>query len=64
MNEAQLMSRLLEAAENAALELERPRLLKPHELGVRLEYSNGDPYVKVTEEQDPNRAGVSPMNPA
>jgi hypothetical protein len=28
MNEAQLMSRLLEAAENAALELERLRLLK------------------------------------
>jgi hypothetical protein len=50
MNEAQLMSRLLEAAENAALELERLRLLNEHELGVRLEYSDGDPYVKVTEE--------------
>jgi hypothetical protein len=63
MNEAQLMSRLLEAAENAALELERLRLLKEHELGVRIEYSDGDPYVKVTERSPRSRNRTGPGCP-
>jgi hypothetical protein len=28
-------------------ELERLRLLKEHELGVRVEYDHGDPYVVI-----------------
>jgi hypothetical protein len=38
--------RLLDALENIAMELMRLRVLKEHELGVRLEESpDGEPYV-------------------
>jgi hypothetical protein len=47
--EAQRMLRLVDACENIAAELERLRLLKEHELGVRVEHADGDPYVKVIE---------------
>jgi len=33
-----------------AAELERLRILKEHELGVRVEYEEGDPCVSVREE--------------
>jgi hypothetical protein len=42
----QQMGRLLDALENVASELERLRLLKEYELGVRVEHQGGDPYVK------------------
>jgi hypothetical protein len=38
--------RTIDALENIAAELERLRLLKEHELGARVEYSGGDPYVR------------------
>jgi hypothetical protein len=38
--------RTIDALENIALELERLRVLKEHELGVQLEYDGGHgPYV-------------------
>jgi hypothetical protein len=49
MEEMQRLRRLVHACENIATELERLRLLKEHELGVRVEYVGGDPYVKVVE---------------
>jgi hypothetical protein len=49
MEEMQRLRRLVHACENIATELERLRLLKEHELGVRVEYDGGDPYVKVVE---------------
>jgi hypothetical protein len=49
MEEMQRMLRLVEACKNIATELERLRLLKEHELGVRVEHEDGDPYVKVGE---------------
>jgi hypothetical protein len=49
MEEMQRMLRLVEACENIATELERLRLLKEHELGVRIEHAHGDPNVKVIE---------------
>jgi hypothetical protein len=39
--------RLIDALEVIAAELERLRILKEHELGVHLEYDEGDPYVPV-----------------
>jgi hypothetical protein len=42
-----LMSRLLDASENAALELEKIRILKEFELGVRIEIGpDGNPHVE------------------
>jgi hypothetical protein len=52
MDKAQQMSRMLDAAELAAAELERLRLLKEYELGVRVVH-NPDPNVvrvETTEE--------------
>ena len=42
MNE---IGRMAEALEIIAAELERLRILKEHELGARVEYEEGDPYV-------------------
>jgi hypothetical protein len=44
--------RELDALENIVRELERLRVLKEHELGVRLEQSKegGGPYVPIVEE--------------
>jgi hypothetical protein len=50
MDELERILRLVDAAENIAAELERLRLLREFELGVRVEYSDGNPYVKVSEE--------------
>jgi hypothetical protein len=44
------MERIAETLEVIAAELERLRLLREHELGVRVEYEEGDPYVSVVEE--------------
>ncbi len=41
----QELNRIMETLENIAAELERLRILKEHELGVRVEYEGGDPYV-------------------
>ena len=40
--------RTIDALENIAAELERLRLLKEHELGVRIEH-DPDPYVRRVE---------------
>jgi hypothetical protein len=51
MNEQTRRVRELEALENIVKELERLRILKEHELGVRLEESKegGGPYVPIGE---------------
>ena len=41
--------RPLEALELIAGELEKLRLLKEHELGVRIEHEEGDPFVMPDE---------------
>jgi hypothetical protein len=53
MNElTRWLRRTLDALENIAIELERLRVLKEHELGVRVEEAEGGvgPYVPVGEE--------------
>ena len=45
------ITRLLEACENIAAELERLRLLKEHELGAHIEHSP-DPWVKPDDAPD------------
>ena len=47
MDEKKRKERELDALEGIAAELERLRVLKEHELGVRLEHSadGGEPYV-------------------
>ena len=47
MDQIERAGRLVDALENIAAELERLRVLKEHELGVRLEDSaeGGGPYV-------------------
>ena len=52
VNEQQRTARELDALELIAEELERLRVLKEHELGVRLEYDPdaGGPYVPNVEE--------------
>ena len=45
-------SRLLDALENIALELERLRMLKEHELNVRIEYADGDPQVVAVRQEE------------
>jgi hypothetical protein len=37
--------RIIEDLDNIVAELERLRILKEHELGVRVEYEEGDPYI-------------------
>jgi hypothetical protein len=37
--------RIIETLDIIAAELERLRILKEHELGVRIAYEEGDPYV-------------------
>jgi hypothetical protein len=45
--------RTIDALESIAAELERLRVLKEHELGVRLEYGGGSgPYVPKDSEQE------------
>ncbi len=39
------LGRLMETVEVIAAELERLRILKEHELGVRVEYDEDGPYV-------------------
>jgi hypothetical protein len=39
------MKRIVDALEVIAAQLEQLRILKEHELGVRVEYEGGDPYV-------------------
>jgi len=41
--------RTIDALEGIALRLEELVLLKEHELGVRVEYEDGNPYVQVLE---------------
>jgi exonuclease VII small subunit len=44
------LRRVIDALDNIAAELERLRVLKEYELGVRLEHSaDGAPYVPVDE---------------
>jgi hypothetical protein len=45
-------TRLVDAMENIAIELERLRVLKEHELGVRIEYApeGSGPYVPIVEQ--------------
>lgn len=52
MDEKNRKERELEALEGIALELWRLRVLKEHELGVRLEHSaaGGEPYVPEAKE--------------
>ena len=45
MDEQMRQARTLDALESIAAELERLRLLKEYELGVRVEYEGGDPNV-------------------
>jgi hypothetical protein len=53
LDELERMLRLVDALENIAIEMERLRVLKEHELGVRLEYGEGgDPYVPVSEDEE------------
>jgi hypothetical protein len=48
--EVHYLGRLLDAAENAAAELERLRILKEHELGLRVrETKTGDMWVEEAE---------------
>jgi hypothetical protein len=44
------LRRTLDALENIAAELERLRVLREHELGVRVEQDEHGPYVRVGEE--------------
>ena len=52
MNEAEPMARLADALESVAAELERLRLLKEYELGVRVEHSGGAPYVEDVADEE------------
>jgi hypothetical protein len=53
MDARERAGRVLDALENIALELERLRVLKEHELGVQLEYEEGGaPYVPVSEDKE------------
>ena len=49
MDERQRRARELDALELIAWELENLRVLKEHELGVRLEHDDGGPYVPEAE---------------
>ena len=42
-----LLLRTMDACENAALCLEALQMLKEYELGAKVEYDQGDPYVVV-----------------
>ena len=60
MDEETRKARQLDALESIALELERLRLLREHELGFTVEEAGGDPYVRpdvqaVREEHSPDR---------
>ena len=57
----QQMSRLLDALENVASQLERLRLLKEYELGVRVEHQGGDPTAsrRAPRSRITYRAGVN-----
>ena len=54
MDEIERSRRLLDALENIALELEQLRVLKEHELGVRIEHGaeGSGPYVPVSEDKE------------
>jgi hypothetical protein len=45
VDERNLEVRQVQALENIATYLERLELLREYELGVRVEYDHGDPYV-------------------
>ena len=49
MDEETRAARTLDALELIAGELEKLRLLKEHELGVRIEHEEGDPFVMPDE---------------
>jgi hypothetical protein len=49
MDEQTRKARTLDALELIAAELERLRLLQEHELGVRIEHEEGDPFVRPVE---------------
>ena len=49
MDEETRGDRTLDALELIAGELEKLRLLKEHELGVRIEHEEGDPFVRPNE---------------
>ena len=49
MDEETRKARTLDALELIAGELEKLRLLKEHELGVRIEHEEGDPFVMPDE---------------
>jgi hypothetical protein len=51
MYEERRKGRMLDALENIARELERLRLLREYELGVRIEYEGGDLQVRSVEEK-------------
>src|SRR5215212_102585 len=62
MDEKERRARELDALENIVKELERLRVLKEHELGVRLEEApeGRGPYVpKVEKEEEGSQVGVS-----
>ena len=44
--------RMTAALESIAAELERLRMLKEYELGVRIEYEDGDPYIAAKLEEE------------
>lgn len=50
INEETRETRQLDALESIAAELVRLRLLKEHELGVRIEHGEGDPFMRAVEE--------------
>jgi hypothetical protein len=49
MDEPRVLIRLLDALEVIAAGMEELVVLKEYELGVRVEYEEGDPYVQANE---------------